>query len=1484
MIPRPENPTFLPPESPSILGRIGQRTANLPSEISNSLFGLLYNLGIKDPNQEQALEVPKPYDVPEAKTLGEGAVDIGSHIVESLPFFLTGGGAARGVAKLAGASPLITRMSQVAGEFGTAGLVQSPEFAATETVLGAGYGAAEKMLPGPLKYLTAAGVGAATALNAKTHGASDTGATAAGLMNSILPLLMGRKKVKPKIDSDPEIIAREGTEQLGPRLGYRESIGLRDDQFKLKAPNQAPEGSLIREPVYSEGEALAIARSQQRPLHQLLKLSDEPEFQFNGKGEVQPAVSTRTEPTSTQPFLRLGAPEGSLVRETSVTPLEARRAIGVQPPPGSLIRDPAFTPGEISRVLATREIANGKVVPIKSEIATLQPPTKSTNRLLLRTVLTEADTPMVEQAAKKLGLEFKGVQKNEGRYPDQLYFNITTPGRETTMSLPVGSTFKDLKNKVIEKNKTYDKAEKAATERVKIGAEPGSAASQAKVATLQQAETKASLPSSSETPTLPQGLKVGEMASFMYEGERTVGEIIGKGDLEGTVKIRTRAGELDRPASHLSMPGVRAVSESPVKSVGGMDDLEQLGTASQKGFLKVGGGKMRLSNFGEHGSISPEAAMTLARYGVAPVVGAAVGYAEDEKHRPESAIIGAVIGGLAGHMGGKIFKLLAAGHPKPIAPGVTKSNVFKDVIDSVGPDLKNFAKALTGNEEMARKAASHWGWSTHYDRLARWINKEARIDINVTRMRDRAYGITENLSNAIGESVYRLSKVEGIDAHFPSINNFFEGRISFATLQSKVPKDVAALAATAVQSRTALQNMIFESLGTGKLATTISNSIGKYMTTTYKIFHDKKYMPSDAEINSAARSIEKLFPGETLEKRIAGIHEYIHEVKANRALFGYSAKGESLGAILTRLEGDLTPEFKQMLGIYSNPLERMGFTAIKLVNGGRSAEFFNEVARGRKANGLKFAYESAEHDAAIATLQHASLYGYDPVARETARLAMEELKTYVKNPAGVGNGRLAGKWMDVKMRDQLANYDTAVRNFTTPFLRGISEATNLIKYNKIILSPLQFVRQVIQLPVLGAIAHTNPADWGRGFMALRNPAEFSRLQRIGILSGDPVGGMLRRDMRAMLDGTLDALLHEQVKRGLHKWEEIWRTPDLVIRASAFLKKEAQFLEQGMSKQEAIDAAVDFTNRYTMNYGAVPPIIAKGRQLPFINQYLSWSYETLRITKNLLEDAKGGDPYAIGILSTMATAPFIIQSMSESMLSDKDRDEWNKVKNLGPEYNRYNFRMGIERLPNGDFRYIDFTPLVMHEPFMRMMRAAMAGDVEAVKSNNPVVGWENTPLLNISAVLTTGRDRFSGSKLHSTADKANAIWKEVAPTLLSTELARFKRAITPNEEGSLGTMDLRTGQTNSISDIVQTYLTAMRPYTLRPEHVKRQAAAETRDQIRSQQLVLRRVLSSNASADVKENAKKSFNQARDEILRSLNNRLGLDEIQPESVQP
>lgn len=992
------------------------------------------------------------------------------------------------------------------------------------------------------------------------------------------------------------------------------------------------------------------------------------------------------------------------------------------------------------------------------------------------------------------------------------------------------------------------------------------AAKRPEVATLQE---KVASPSSPlETPT---GISYGDKVQFRRDGEIFTGTI-NPGEEPNTYRLIEKDGTLHdipkrdiitTPQSKFSLE-----TEGEIKQVGGMRGIEQAQTSSEPGSAKLpGGGKMKLSNFGEHGSIDPEVAALLGKYVAAPAIGAAVGYTEDDEHRLSSAIMGAFAGGLVGKFGIDAVKYLAKGSSGKTATGVSKMGMAKgNTID--------FVKAITGNEKMAAKAASQWGLSSGYDKIARWVEKNFTTNPAVSRMLDKAHGEINVLSETMRDSLKDLSGIENVNLYQDKLSKFFEGNIVYSNLASSVPKEIAQLAATAVQSRNALQKIVWEGLGPGKLSTKIQQSLGSYLTTSYRIFHDAKYKPTDQQIQSAAQSLGKEWG--TLDTRIDMIQEYLHEIQVNKGTyFGGKGSGEKFDSILARKE-ELTPEFKDMLGVYDNPIERMSFTGAKLVRGAKSAEFFNEVARGEKQNGLKYAYTTAEREAQIATLQTRAKLAHSPEEREAANVALSELRDYVRNSEGVSSGRLAHQWLDRRMRDQLATYESASELYRSAWSRQMVNATNLIKYNQIILSPLQFTRQVMSMPIMGIMAKTTPVDWVKAASTVfKGGEEITRLKKLGIIGADPVGGMLRKDMANLMDGSLDRVLGERVMNGLHKWEEVWRTPDLIVRISAFQRREAQLLEQyGVSdSQRATQEAIDYANRYTMNYNVAPQGVKIGRQLPFVNQYLNFAYEAIRIAKNLGEDAAKGDLHAIGALATVATAPFIIQQLSEQQLSPEDRKEWQQVKDLGRDYERHNFKFVIGKLPNGDFRYISFSPLVPHDPWLQSFRAIMSGDKDALAAVNPVFGWENTPLLNVASTLVTGRNRFSGNKLYSVGDYADSIRKDIAPLLLGNDLDRIKRALTPNENGELGVIDQRTGRVSSIEDIIQTYATSMRPYTVKPAYLLYQAKQEVLDRIHAQQTTYRNVLATNASADTKAQAKDNYDKALTQILLSYKEKYG-----------
>lgn len=1514
--PELETPVEIPQESPSFLPRAGEGLANAPSNLINSMLKGWHQLGGLE--GEEAVSVPTPYDIPQAKGAADIIADIPGMAAETIPLFLGGEFAAAKLAQLTKAGPVLANMMKLGGGFAAQrGVDQTPEQAGVEAGLGGLYGAAEKLLPRPARLLAAAASGIATGLVRSHEGATTGQSVTQGIIAAGLPILTGgRIKAAPIVEAPPL------------RLGYRGAGGRLLEDVQHTRPVEGtggpiPYGGELEESTTRAKPVLGSDRVDIRTG----RLPKDSPFRM---GENIIEGEFVDVPNGTHLLPAPNPTARGLVAEPAMTMLELMRGRGGGlplnghgiPPEGSLIREPAMTMEELMRgrrqvaTLQPREPIPPRE-PLPAEIAAPRPPVepKPPRKPVAPIKLAKIAGPaLIDEKGEVIIDGVWGVDTHATLFDRAMTAAKGNAAQEDRVMAAFTNdaqhAFLDANKRVVLRDEAGTLADKFKQREQGWAGKPlqsqHSIKEQPEVATLQSeknvgaspesaaAQVVKSSPSSVETAPLPQGVSIGDKVIAKHEGADIVGTLMPTQE-SGYHRILTHTGEevdvLPRTVKPLAKKAIDPNIEHTEGAVpmGDLSDIAAAMNPEKANTIKLrGGGKMKKSNFGEQGFITNETISALARYGVAPAIGAAVGYAEDDQHRLGSAIAGAVAGGLVGHYGGKFFRLLAEGHPE-IKASKSSSERLSKLNKAFKDDFIKGGKAVFGSEEMAKKAVSRAGIATGWERMARWVQANATVDLDATRLKEKAYGLVEVSSNAIKLSLATLSKIPGIKAHHESLSKYFSGEISHAEFMRAVPKEIADLAASAKQTTAALQNIIINALGTGKLSATIQKSIGNYMTTTYRIFHDAKYYPTDAQVESAARSLSSEWGG-TLHTRITDLHAYIHEAKATKGLFTNAARGgEALTAILARSKDSMTPEFIEMLGKYENPLERMGFTAMKLVNAARSGEFMNEVARGTKENGLKFAYSRAEWEAKIATLQHEAKYNYTPEARAAAEAKLADVKTYVPNAHSLNQGKLSGLYVDLRMRDQLANYDSAYQMFSTPLGRGFANATNLIKYGQVILSPLQFTRQVFQMPILGMMSKTLPTDWLKSFKVLTSKdaesvATLQRLRTIGVMSGDPVGGMLHRDMKAMMDGTLDGFLHSRVGNALHTWEEIWRAPDQIVRMSSFMRKEAELLAQGMAPELAEARAINHMNRYTMNYGAVPPIVMKGRQLPFINQYLSFSYEMLRITKNLSQDALKGDPWAIGTLATLATAPFIIQQMSEQALSPADRAEWNRVKNLGPAYDRHGFKFVQGKLPNGDFRYLSFSPLVLHDPYLRTLRSVMAGDKEAAFAANPVFGWENTPLLNVASTFDTGRNRHSGDQLYTVADYADAVRKDIAPLLLGTDLDRIKDALTRNVDGTLGVMNLRTGRSNSIGDILQTYLSSMRPYTLRPMFVQQQATLEARDRIRQQQITARRVFSSNASEEVKARARDNFSLAVQHILLSYQEQLGANRIQPDTVQP
>ena len=445
--------------SSSLLSRAGQQAVNIPSNIFTELSKLAFNVGIQSPEDTAPAEFPTPFDIPAPKGVGEGLIDAAAGLATSLPLFIAGEALGGGVGGAVEAGPVLANVARMAGAFGLSGLSKSPQSGAIEGALGAGFGAVEKV-PGLYKIPAALALGGVAAIERLSEKPEDTtGALTAGAVTAALPFaadavgLLGKlNKSRAEVPNagaamptadvpstaivlrdprragrpmgepfDPNFYGPPATTTVDPKL-------LRDRPFhtpfteiaETKPPpvggppfgleaergGVPPAGSLIREPSLTADEALRgrkpVATSQ-------FQLSGEPELDFpatpgvNGIPPLLPKVDTNGQKL-------LFAPEGSLVRDASITRGEVDRVLEVRKNKAAQRTlqtpvTPTPKPGSLEAKFA--EVENRfKADAAKKAETTTNPRINPSRKVTNNTVLHSEDTEMAKKAAKRLGMQF----------------------------------------------------------------------------------------------------------------------------------------------------------------------------------------------------------------------------------------------------------------------------------------------------------------------------------------------------------------------------------------------------------------------------------------------------------------------------------------------------------------------------------------------------------------------------------------------------------------------------------------------------------------------------------------------------------------------------------------------------------------------------------------------------------------------------------------------------------------------------------------------------------------------------------------------------------------------------------------------------------------------------------------------------------------------------------------------------------------------
>lgn len=617
----------------------------------------------------------------------------------------------------------------------------------------------------------------------------------------------------------------------------------------------------------------------------------------------------------------------------------------------------------------------------------------------------------------------------------------------------------------------------------------------------------------------------------------------------------------------------------------------------------------------------------------------------------------------------------------------------------------------------------------------------------------------------------------------------------------------------------------------------------------------------------------------------------------------------------------LTPAYRDLLGYYRDPLERELATHVKLVPAARAASMFDQVANGHDTkSGLPMSLDPNDAVTLRAQLQAQRAVIKDPVKLKEIDVKLLDLKNRVMLPPSPNLGILAGRYVPQGMADVLPNMDKAAGGQAMPLTRGIMDGTRVIKAGQTILNPVSHLHQLYSAPVMSMISGTSFASLragirvaaGKGdFMGVPSEIVSTRMKALNIQDTNIAHSEFNTTSRMALTGFMDSSIadklfaHPVVAYVAEKYA-LW---DNGVRIGTFLQREQAMLKRyapdvalnkmpdslpewlktsGRTPKEAADYAAEqeairYTNRYTVNFEGVPGGVAYIRKMPFVSLYLTYGYEVARITKNLMVDAIGKGPYgkeaqfgAIKKLAMLSVVPYAMQQAGRAMLSDDDKKAWDESNKLDQPYAQPRYKIPLYRNANGLFKYVDITPYVPTGDWNMFGRAVASGDWKQILAVNPIFGTSNTPALNVANEIITGLDSRTGRPINTLGRAFDAARQELAPPVLGGfEFDNLMRALQPNDSGGLGITRLGSGKGQSISDLLVTYTTGLRPTNVNVDWQKHTAVQDATAQIATERQFLMDTARSDATQDVKDAAIKRYADAVKMIVAHLQTRLGME---------
>lgn len=586
-----------------------------------------------------------------------------------------------------------------------------------------------------------------------------------------------------------------------------------------------------------------------------------------------------------------------------------------------------------------------------------------------------------------------------------------------------------------------------------------------------------------------------------------------------------------------------------------------------------------------------------------------------------------------------------------------------------------------------------------------------------------------------------------------------------------------------------------------------------------------------------------------------------------KAMAGNKALSDSERAMFREM-GDkqiLTKNYRDLLGEITDPFERQLYTLNKLFGSVAQAQTISEISNSVLPSGLKMAYGTED----FARLLN------DPATAQTAQ-------GYVKLPDAPGFGKLAGQHVPRDVADALTEIQSSMKGW----YRYVAKANNWVKEAATAWNPSVQVRQAIQSGFFLPAARVFPWEIGNNIRALElaikggSDAVMKELRQQHITEAN----YGHQELRNWADKIALGKEKNAFSKLRDKVRNLYGIPDDFVRIAAYLKHKPRYWEEALEKGLVGDAAeryardntTIFVNDHTMNYGQVPKGIKTLRNIPGISPFASYSAELLRLTKNLAKDVATGSGrdkvWGAAGLATIYALPVALQQWARSkFLKPKEQETWDDVERLMPVADRSILKLPLGVNDKGSFKFMNLNPWMPAGDMVSVVRNAARGDLEAVMAQQPFLGVQKSPLVSaLVDTAVTGEHGFTHEKLDTPVAKASRLAEAFLPSVVPPSGFLFKRALkslTPNDEGGFGQVDPRTG-TEYTPRTLGLSLIGATEKTANPEMLMRSAYYQGKEKLDQAEMQLKRVLRSGAPERQKEEARKTFELKRQQIVVEL----------------